>query len=192
MHDLLLGSVPRCRDLIGSDSAQSAEGWKGSYHALKVMNLMQEPWLVALLTFEFVLFLVAIFLRKNTYVQTVLFFFCGEFCWHGSTLALIRNCRFHRATTIPCRWHAAVRSERLTPPPIPCNLICPPAAGTVRCAEMINSYLATRWTDFATQPYFDTRGVFVSAVMSAPLMLIMFVVLVRTSPAEAEPLPPLP
>mmetsp|Transcript_1235 Transcript_1235/g.3586 ORF Transcript_1235/g.3586 Transcript_1235/m.3586 type:complete len:144 (+) Transcript_1235:83-514(+) len=52
-------------------------------------------------------------------------------------------------------------------------------AGSVKMAESINSFLASRWTDFATQPYFDPRGVFISAVMSAPLMLIMFVVLIN-------------
>uniref|UniRef100_A0A7S1T5J4 Transmembrane protein 18 n=1 Tax=Tetraselmis chuii TaxID=63592 RepID=A0A7S1T5J4_9CHLO len=52
-------------------------------------------------------------------------------------------------------------------------------AGVVKFSERINSYLATQWEKFATQPYFDTRGVFISAVMSAPLILIMFVILIN-------------
>lgn len=52
------------------------------------------------------------------------------------------------------------------------------AAGMIKFAETINNHLASRWHDFASQPYFDERGVFVSAVMSLPLMIIMFIVLV--------------
>ena len=49
----------------------------------------------------------------------------------------------------------------------------------VYMAERLNSLLAHRWESFATQPYFDKQGIFISAVYSAPLLLLMFVILVR-------------
>jgi hypothetical protein len=39
--------------------------------------------------------------------------------------------------------------------------------------------LQAHWKAFARQPYFDDQGVFISALVSAPLMLIMLVQLVR-------------
>eukprot|EP00873_Tetraselmis_striata_P038614 jgi/Tetstr1/458878/TSEL_004386.t1 len=59
-------------------------------------------------------------------------------------------------------------------------------AGIVKSSESINSYLATQWEAFATQPYFDPRGVFISAVLSVPLVLIMFVILINYLVASAS------
>mmetsp|Transcript_11861 Transcript_11861/g.28169 ORF Transcript_11861/g.28169 Transcript_11861/m.28169 type:complete len:174 (-) Transcript_11861:194-715(-) len=53
------------------------------------------------------------------------------------------------------------------------------SAVVVKFAETINNYLAAHWVEFSTQPYFDQRGVFISAVVSAPLILTMFIVLVN-------------
>mmetsp|Transcript_34315 Transcript_34315/g.55496 ORF Transcript_34315/g.55496 Transcript_34315/m.55496 type:complete len:161 (+) Transcript_34315:57-539(+) len=39
-------------------------------------------------------------------------------------------------------------------------------------AEPINSYCSQHWKSFATQPYFDQRGLFISVVFSGPLLLI--------------------
>jgi len=45
-------------------------------------------------------------------------------------------------------------------------------------AQRINSYLQEHWKAFARQPYFDDQGIFISAMVSAPLLLIMLVQLV--------------
>ena len=59
------------------------------------------------------------------------------------------------------------------------------AAGTVYNAERINSLLARHWRSFATQNYFDKHGVFFCALVSTPLLLDMFVILVGMQPCAA-------
>lgn len=54
------------------------------------------------------------------------------------------------------------------------------SATVVYFAERINSIAAQHWERFATQAYFDSHGIFCSAVLSAPLLLSMFVILVRS------------
>lgn len=50
--------------------------------------------------------------------------------------------------------------------------------GAVRCAESLNSYAGEHWQSFASQNYFDKRGVFISIMFSAPLLCVaMFVLL---------------
>ena len=44
---------------------------------------------------------------------------------------------------------------------------------TVYCAEYINTYCRNNWQSLATQNYFDTNGIFVSTVFSAPLLLLI-------------------
>ena len=44
--------------------------------------------------------------------------------------------------------------------------------------EGINSLAAQHWQRFAKQPYFDPKGIFYSAIISAPLVLLMFIILV--------------
>lgn len=46
-------------------------------------------------------------------------------------------------------------------------------------AERLNALGGRHWQRFAGQNYFDEGGIFVSAVLSAPLVFTMFVVLVR-------------
>ena len=46
-------------------------------------------------------------------------------------------------------------------------------------AQRINTNLQAHWKAFARQPYFDDQGVFISALVSAPLLIIMLVQLVR-------------
>lgn len=53
------------------------------------------------------------------------------------------------------------------------------AAGMVYNAQRLNKLLGEHWRSFAGQPYFDDQGVFISAVVSAPLLFTMFVQLVR-------------
>ena len=52
-------------------------------------------------------------------------------------------------------------------------------AGVVYNAQRINTYLREHWKAFARQPYFDEQGIFISAVVSAPLLLIMLIQLVH-------------
>eukprot|EP00892_Ulva_mutabilis_P011832 jgi/Ulvmu1/9020/UM005_0111.1 len=53
------------------------------------------------------------------------------------------------------------------------------AACTVASAQHINSLGAIYWEEFASQPYFDKNGAFISSVVSCPLILVMLVVLVN-------------
>jgi len=53
------------------------------------------------------------------------------------------------------------------------------AAGLVYNAERVNGVLGRHWRRFAGQNYFDKHGVFFCALVSAPLLLDMFVILVR-------------
>jgi transmembrane protein 18 len=49
----------------------------------------------------------------------------------------------------------------------------------IAMAQPLNSLGAEHWDLFATQPYFDKHGAFISAVLSCPLVLIMCVILVN-------------
>lgn len=51
-------------------------------------------------------------------------------------------------------------------------------AVVVRSAESLNGYGAKNWERFATQNYFDDRGIFISTMMSAPLLLVGLYMLV--------------
>jgi hypothetical protein len=44
--------------------------------------------------------------------------------------------------------------------------------------ERLNAVGAAHWRAFAGQPYFDPQGAFFAAVVSGPLMLTLFTVLV--------------
>ena len=48
----------------------------------------------------------------------------------------------------------------------------------VYTSEHLNKTLGRHWQAFASQPYFDKNGIFMSAVLSAPLVLDMLVILV--------------
>ena len=52
-------------------------------------------------------------------------------------------------------------------------------------AERLNGLLAKRWRSFATQDYFDEHGVFFCALVSTPLLIDMFVILVGLQPCAA-------
>ena len=58
------------------------------------------------------------------------------------------------------------------------NLHLFPAALIVFNAERINALAAQHHKYFTDQPYFDKHGIFFSAVVSAPLLLSMFILLV--------------
>eukprot|EP00798_Chlamydomonas_sp_ICE-L_P009781 gene9781-7664_t len=88
----------------------------------------QERWLIGVLASELLLILAAVFTRKHSSVQAVIFFV---------------------------------------------------AAGIVYMAERLNAIGGQHWTQFATQNYFDQQGVFFSAVVSGPLLIVAFIVLIN-------------
>ncbi|PNH06883.1 Transmembrane protein 18 [Tetrabaena socialis] len=53
------------------------------------------------------------------------------------------------------------------------------AAGIVFMSERLNRLAGLQWERFSTQNYFDATGVFMSAVVSAPLIIVMFIVLIN-------------
>jgi hypothetical protein len=72
-------------------------------------------------------------------------------------------------------------------------LLC--AVAVIFFAEKLNSLAAENWQKFSEQQYFDERGVFFSTLISAPLLLDMFIILVSSmvvvAPALKASLPPL-
>ena len=46
------------------------------------------------------------------------------------------------------------------------------------CASTLNAWGAEHWEHFSTQNYFDKNGVFVSALFTAPMILVLLVQLV--------------
>ncbi|GAB4822295.1 hypothetical protein N2152v2_009341 [Parachlorella kessleri] len=46
-------------------------------------------------------------------------------------------------------------------------------------AERLNGLAARNWRKFSKQNYFDSQGIFTSALLSGPLLLIMFAMLVN-------------
>merc|ERR1711865_179542 len=44
--------------------------------------------------------------------------------------------------------------------------------GVIKLTETVNSYAARNWASVATQNYFDKQGVFMSTVVSLPLLLM--------------------
>jgi hypothetical protein len=53
------------------------------------------------------------------------------------------------------------------------------AASLIYSAERINVLAARHWKQFAGQAYFENNGIFTSAVLSAPLVLGMTIVLIN-------------
>jgi hypothetical protein len=56
--------------------------------------------------------------------------------------------------------------------------------GVIFFAEQLNALAGAHWQSFAGQDYFDERGVFFSALVSAPLLCLMFVILVSRGSAK--------
>ena len=57
---------------------------------------------------------------------------------------------------------------------------CAAAAAIVFNAERLNALARRRWRSFSGQNYFDPNGVFWSALVSGPLLLVMFIILVNS------------
>ncbi|ESR47870.1 hypothetical protein CICLE_v10002730mg [Citrus x clementina] len=54
------------------------------------------------------------------------------------------------------------------------------ALAGVYFAENLNRVLGSNWKRFATQNYFDSHGIFLSALWSGPLLFIAIIILVNT------------
>jgi Transmembrane protein 18 len=66
------------------------------------------------------------------------------------------------------------RNANLTPRIIVMVLI----AGIVRVSEYINQYGNRYWKQFATQNYFDPKGIFMTIVICTPLLMNSFIMLI--------------
>jgi hypothetical protein len=52
--------------------------------------------------------------------------------------------------------------------------------GTVFVGEQLNTLGRKHWQSFASQNYFDASGVFFTSLISGPLLLLLFILLVRS------------
>jgi len=73
---------------------------------------------------------------------------------------------------ILCLW-ASKKSRGLGPRVVVMVLI----AAIVRSAEWLNGLGARNWRQFATQNYFDKRGIFIGIMLCAPLLVDSFIML---------------
>jgi len=71
-----------------------------------------------------------------------------------------------------CLW-ASSRQRTLTPRLAVLMLV----GGLVRGGEYLNRIGAKHWKQFATQNYFDSRGVFCSIMLATPLLIDSFIML---------------
>lgn len=109
---------------------------------------VQEPWLIAVLTLQTFVFFSILVFRQNTSYLTSIF-------------ALASKPTYSYISTLVCiKWTAC------------------PAVALVYTSEHLNRALGQHWQSFSSQPYFDRNGIFISAVLSAPLVLDMLVILV--------------
>eukprot|EP00983_Pelagomonas_calceolata_P030023 939842-Pelagomonas_calceolata.AAC.1 len=56
--------------------------------------------------------------------------------------------------------------------------------GTIYMGERLNALGAKHWDKFASQNYFDQNGVFFSTMVSGPLLLLLFILLVRSNAGD--------
>lgn len=103
------------------------QGVLDSFRAFSAAVDWREPWLVAVLSLQTLLFFSVLVMRKSNTFLTAVFVF---------------------------------------------------AMLTVYSSEQLNRLLSQNWQTFAGQPYFDKNGIFISAILSAPLVLDMLVILI--------------
>ena len=80
---------------------------------------------------------------------------------------------FHVIVFILCMW--ASRPSRSLVPRVAIMITI---GILVRSAERLNMYAAYNWEQFATQNYFDSKGVFMAIFLCGPLLLDSFLMLV--------------
>ncbi|KDO83944.1 hypothetical protein CISIN_1g031229mg [Citrus sinensis] len=61
------------------------------------------------------------------------------------------------------------------------------ALAGVYFAENLNRVLGSNWKRFATQNYFDSHGIFLSALWSGPLLFIAIIILVSQQMSSCSP-----
>jgi len=99
---------------------------------------------------------------------------------------------FHAAlitVAVAARKHVSVQMALLT--------LC---TGLVLCSHMMNEFLRPRWRELGwSQNYFDEKGVFISIFLSAPLLVVAAIIMVRVrrvratlTPSNHTLLPPPP
>lgn len=134
---------------------------------------MQEKWIIGLVAVQAVLFLCAIFLRRNTALQATIFFTASErqqpCALAHACLVMTQSFCCHLSFSILCLVS-----------------LCVCVAAVVFCAERLNSLGGQHWRSFARQPYFDPHGIFTSTLLSAPLLLTMFVILINYLVAASQ------
>ena len=54
-------------------------------------------------------------------------------------------------------------------------------SAAVFCAQYINEFGNSHWKEFATQNYFDSNGLFISVLFSAPILVTVFTQMVHLS-----------
>lgn len=122
--------------------------WSLVTHVSSHAFSVQEPWLIAVLTLQTFMFFSILVFRQNTSYLTSIFALASK----------PTNC--YISTLVCVTWTAC------------------PAVVLVYTSEHLNRALGQHWQSFANQPYFDRNGIFISAVLSAPLVLDMLVILV--------------
>ncbi|XP_036729688.1 transmembrane protein 18 isoform X2 [Balaenoptera musculus] len=110
-----------------------------------------EPWLMGLAAFHVLCALLTCFSSRSYKLQVGHFLCLGEYSSAkiGMLLAAVSQTK-HRLV------HCSPAPEWVT---------------LVYCAEYINEAAAVNWRLFSKYQYFDSRGMFISVVFSAPLLL---------------------
>ena len=128
----------------------------GFYYAIN----WSETWLRVLLAFHVFVWLFAIVTRKANEVQMVLLL---------SIRATMPRARARPSHHPFCRVSRHAYLAR----------VYALAVGLIYCAERLNRLASENWKEFALQNYFDERGVFVSVMLSAPLLCVAFFILLN-------------
>ncbi len=119
---------------------------------------LQERWIQGLVAVQILVFALALLTRKSVAIQTCIFGLASKWCSLQSIAA--------RAISARC----ALQLYR--------GLCVSFAAGIVFMGERLNKLGHKHWRDFSGQNYFDPSGVFFGVMVSGPLILTLFVILV--------------
>jgi hypothetical protein len=133
---------------------------QGFYHAVN----WTEPWIIALLASQLTLFVVRCLV--------------GGGCSDTLSLASgrwLELCAWFCGGKIGCD-QVVMATRRMFKTQVALLLMM---TGAARCAETLNSLGAAHWRSFATQDYFDPRGVFLSVLFSGPIVLTLLALVVR-------------
>jgi hypothetical protein len=149
---------------------------------------------MGLLAAQGLLFLSVVALRRNTTYLGTVFAIAGGLGRRGwGRLPHPGRHGSSSPTTAAQSGKAALRREARAEAPCMAQGVCarlpflaPFAAAVVYFGERLNAVGAKHWRAFAGQPYFDPHGAFFAAVVSGPLVLTLFTVLVGARPSRAR------